>query len=640
MGSGRNLIIDETVAFFKRVPPFQSLDDADLQSVAKSLSLEFYPKGTVILKQNESPGDSLRIIKKGSVKVSVISPEDGNEVVIDYRGEGDSFDFLSLMSRDSLRANITTVEDTICYLLGLKTLLKLLSTHRSFTEYFLKSNITQYIDRVVRELREKNAFHSGGDRLLFTTRAEDIAVKEVVSAPDDTTIQAAARIMVRKRISSIIVSDQDNQPRGIVTDRDLREKVVARGLSVKDPLKGIMSKPLISVDAQDYGFEIILKMIKHNIHHVMVTREGRLTGVITNHDLMMLQGTSPLSLTRDIESQQTLEGLVPVSNRVNGIVGTLLKEGAKAGNIIKIITEINDHLVRRLLLLAEKQLGKPPTPYCWLAIGSEGRREQTFKTDQDNALLLADPSTDSEAAAQKEYFAAFSEIVTSGLIQCGFPPCPANAMASNPRWRQPLRRWKRYFSDWIANPNQFAVVNAVTFFDFRPIHGDFYLAETLREELNFLLKDKKVFLGHLANMAIRNPPPIGFLKSFVVEKDGEHKDQLNIKIKGLAPLVDVVRLFALEKGILETSTIGRIEALRSQHTIVAENHDALEHAFEIIMLLRIHHQFNQIISGQKADNFINPNKLSNLEKRSLKEAFQLITRMQNLIIERYKALIW
>ncbi len=640
MGSERNLIIDDTVAFLKKVPPFLSLDDINLQSVARHLFVEFHPKGTIILKQNDAPGDSLRIIKKGSVKVSVISPEDGSEVVIDYRGEGDSFDFLSLMSRDSLRANITTMEDTICYVLGINPLLQLLSTHNSFTEYFLKSHITKYVDRVVREMQDKSTFHSGSDRLLFTTRIGDIANKKVISVPEDTTIQAAARIMANKRISSVIIMDQDNRPQGIVTDRDLREKVVAKDPRVKDSVKSIMNFPLIIVDAQDYCFEIILKMIKHNIHHILVSKDGELAGVITNHDFIMLQGTSPLSLTKDIENQQTIDGLIPVSKKINGIVGTLLKEGARASNIIKIITEINDHLVRKVLLLAEKKLGRPPSPYCWLVLGSEGRREQTFKTDQDNALVYADPATESEAEAQNEYFSAFSEIVRDGLIQCGFPPCPANAMASNPRWRQPVRRWKKYFADWIDNPTQDAVINAVTFFDFRPMYGDFHLAESLRDHLNALLKDKKVFLGHLANMAIRNPPPIGFLKSFVVEKDGEHKDQLNIKIKGLAPLVDIVRLFALEKGVRETSTIGRIEAMRNLHTMVTENADALEHAFEIIMLLRIHHQFEQIISGQEADNFIYPNRLSNLEKRSLKEAFHLVTMMQNLIIERYKALIW
>jgi CBS domain-containing protein len=213
-------------------------------------------------------------------------------------------------------------------------------------------------------------------------------------------------------------------------------------------------------------------------------------------------------------------------------------------------------------------------------------------------------------------------------------------MASNPQWCQPLKVWKKNFTSWIATPTADAVLNSVAFFDFRPMYGEFSLAEALRDDLNSLLVDQKVFLGYLANMAIKNTPPIGFFKSFVVEKGGEHKDELNLKIKGLAPLVDIIRLFALEKGIRETSTLERIETLRNKHTIAEEYADDFEHAFEFLMLLRIHHQYRQMSSGQEPDNFINPNRLSNLEKRSIKEAFQLISKVQDMIIERYKSLIW
>jgi CBS domain-containing protein len=234
----------------------------------------------------------------------------------------------------------------------------------------------------------------------------------------------------------------------------------------------------------------------------------------------------------------------------------------------------------------------------------------------------------------------FAEYVRDGLIQNGFPICPANYMASNPQWCQPLKAWKRYFSTWVSNPTPDAVLNSVAFFDFRPMCGDSRLAEQLRDHLNVILKGQKVFLGYLANMAIKNTPPVGFFKSFVVEKGGAHKDELNLKIKGIAPIVDMVRLFALEKGIRETSTLERIETLRSRHTIVEEYADEFEQAFEFIMLLRIHNQYAQINGGALPDNFINPNRLTNLEKRSIKEAFQLITKAQDLIIERYKSLIW
>jgi CBS domain-containing protein len=213
-------------------------------------------------------------------------------------------------------------------------------------------------------------------------------------------------------------------------------------------------------------------------------------------------------------------------------------------------------------------------------------------------------------------------------------------MASNPQWCQPLRTWRRYFAGWVAEPTPEALIHCVALVDFRPMYGELALGEALRDSLLGLLKDNKVFLGYIANLAIKNTPPIGFLKSFVVEKDGAHKDELNLKVKGLAPLVDIVRLFALERGVRETSTIERLETLRAAHTIVQEYADDFAQAFEFIMLLRIHHQYSGIVVGEAPNNFINPNKLSSLEKRSIKEAFTLIEKMQDLIIERYKSLIW
>lgn len=213
-------------------------------------------------------------------------------------------------------------------------------------------------------------------------------------------------------------------------------------------------------------------------------------------------------------------------------------------------------------------------------------------------------------------------------------------MASNPQWCQPLRVWKRNFLSWIIEPTPEAILHSLIFFDFRPLYGDFKLAEHLRDQINYLLKEQKVFFGYIANMAIRNMPPLGFLKTFVVEKSGEHKDNLNLKAKGIAPIVDIVRLFALEKQIREVSTLDRIEALRDKHQVIKEHANELIHSFELIMLLRIQNQFEQIKKKMQPDNFINPDRLSNLEKKTIKEAFQVISKVQDIIIEKYKAMIF
>ena len=629
------MILEEVINFLKKDPPFQFLDDATLKSVAGSLSMEFYPKDAVILKQDGPPSDSLRIIKKGGVKV-LMRAESGEDMVIDYRGEGDNFGFLSLIGRDKGKTTVIAIDDTICYTLYKDKVLKLLETSPEVTEYFM-SYLSRYVDRTYREMQNRSIFRSS-DRFLFTTPAGDIAT-EVITVGEDTTIQEAAQVMVKNKISSLIIRDKRNVPVGIVTDKDLREKVVAKGRSASEPVRNIMTISLIRVDARDSCFEAVLKMIKYNIHHMLVIEDGNLKGIMTNHDLMLLQGTSPLSFANDIENQQSIDGLITVSTKINNIVGLLLKEGARASNITKIITEINDRLVKKVLEIAERQHGRPPVPYCWIVFGSEGRKEQTFKTDQDNAIIYSDPESEEEEEEAKKFFPGFTSFVKEGLIKIGFPLCPADYMASNPQWCRPFNVWKRHFAHWISEPTPEAVLKSLIFFDFRPLYGNFTLAEKLRNDLKSMIEGQGIFLGHMANQIVRNTPPVGFFKSFVVEKTGEHKDEFNLKVKGLTPLVDVVRLFSLERGIQETSTLGRIKALRDIHPIVKQYADELEQAFEFIMVLRIDHQFGQIKENRQPDNFINPNKLSNIERKTLREAFHLISKLQGQIIEIYKPLI-
>lgn len=630
------MILDEVIQFLKRFPPFQFLDEIQLKDIAQNLSMEFYPQGTVILKQFGPPSDSVKVIKKGGVEVRMRS-ESEEDVVMDYKGVGDNFGFLSLIGKDRQRTTVVAIEDTICYVLNKEMVLKLIETSPVFNEYFL-SYLSKYVDKTYQEMHDKSLFYGSSDRYLFATSVGDVA-HEAITIDENTSIQEAAQVMVENRISSLLVTDQNHLPKGIITDRDLREKVVAKARPVSGPVKPIVSPSLIRVDASESCFEALLKMIKYNVHHMLVIQEGRLKGIMTNHDLMTLQGISPLSLAKDIINQQSIEGLIPVSLQINNIVGLLLKEDAKASSITNIISEINDRLVRKVLEIVEQELGPAPLPYCWIVFGSEGRREQTFKTDQDNALIFNDPASAEEEKKARSYFAQFSVLANQGLTRVGFPMCPAQYMASNPLWCQPLKVWKRYFSTWVDQPVPDSLLRFLIFFDFRPLHGKQVLAEDLKNFIISLLLDQKVFLGHMANMMLQITPPIGFFNTFVVEKSGEHKDKFDLKVKGITPLLNVVRLFSMEKGIKETFTLDRIQALKSKDDLVERVADELEHAYDFLMLLRIHHQFEQIKAGQTPDNFINPNQLSSLEKKTLKESFHLMSRMQGLVVERYKQLI-
>ncbi|MGB9711178.1 MAG: DUF294 nucleotidyltransferase-like domain-containing protein [Thermodesulfovibrio sp.] len=629
-------IIEDTIEFLKNVPPFEFLDTEIINSVAVKTSMEYYPKGTYILIQDGSPSEFLYIIKKGGVKV--YRRANAEEVTIDFRSEGDSFGFVSLISGDKSRANVVAIDDTICYLIPKDTILNLINKYPEVRDFYLKSFMNIYLDKKYAEETSKRALTGTVDKLLFTTSVEEIASKNVISIPEHTPIREAAGIMCENRISSLIIMNSEGIPVGIITDKDLRRKVVAAARDVNEPVKNIMSFPIIKIDAKDYCFEAIVRMLKYNIHHLLVIKNGQVSGIITNHDIMMLQGLSPVTIVRDIEMQQNIEGIINASKQITNLVGNLLQQGAKASNITRIIAEINDRIVRKIIQFAEREFGPAPIPYCWIALGSEGRKEQTFKTDQDNALIYAEPPAGQEESIRR-YFLEFTSYVKENLLKCGFPACPGDIMASNPRWCQPIKVWKKYFSQWVYTPKGESITLSNIFFDFRAIYGDFSLEESLKDYLLNIVKDQRVFLGYLANLAVKNKPPLGFFKTFVVEKSGEHKDKLNIKIKGIAPIVDIVRLFSLEKGIRETSTLERIEALKNKHAVVKDYAEEIIYAFEFLMLLRIKHQYEQVIQGKMPDNFINPETLSNLEKKLLKDTFHLISRLQDILIEKYKLMI-
>lgn len=627
--------VEDTINFLKLTPPFMFADETELENIARTASLEQYPKGTFILRQGGEPSKVLRVIKKGSARVSIIT-EEGTEALTDIRGEGDLIGYLSLFGEDKARANVVTVEDTTCYLIPREVIQRLIETNPTIRDFFNKTFLTKYLDKPVSEIYDKRLMNIGSDKLLFTTTVGEIATKGVISAFEDVTIKEAAEIMSLHKISSLVIIDSNAVPIGIITNSDLRDRVVSKGIDLNQKVTTVMTATLKEIDAKEYCFEALLKMTRHNIHHLLVVDEGKLKGIITNHDLMLLQGISPINIARDIENQFSIDGLASVSKKTHTVVKLLLKEGVRASSIAKIITELNDRLVRKILQLAENKFGQPPVRYCWIVYGSEGRREQTFKTDQDNAIILEDYDRSKEEAVQS-YFSSFSSYVRGALLRCGYAICPLDNMASNPKWRQPLSQWRFFFEDLITQPTQDTLFKSLIFFDFRPLYGERPLAFELREHVTRLAEANRPFLSNLAGIIAKNRPPIGFLKDFVVEKTGEHKDKLNLKTKGTAMIVDLARLFALDRGIKETSTTDRLESVKNSHEPLTDNSEGLQQVFDFLMLLRTEHQLAQIEKGQSLENFINPNHLSTVQRKMLKESYNLVSRIQDVVIERYSA---
>jgi CBS domain-containing protein len=276
-------------------------------------------------------------------------------------------------------------------------------------------------------------------------------------------------------------------------------------------------------------------------------------------------------------------------------------------------------------------MGPPPVPYCWLLMGSEGRREQTFRTDQDNAIIYADPRDEGEAEAAQKYFAAFAEKAIDHLVNCGYPLCPGEIMARNPRWCQPLSVWKEYFANWISTPDPEELLNVTIFFDFRPGHGKTALAQELRTFLNEQSRRQEIYLLHLTRECMAVRAPLSFFKSFIVEKDGEHKNKLDLKTRGLTPFVNFARVLALKYGVRETNTLARMQVLAEEGHIGGELWISAREAYEMQMQLRIIHQLAQIEEGILPDNHIDPGQLTDLEKKMLKESFAVVERLHGVL---------
>jgi len=366
-----------------------------------------------------------------------------------------------------------------------------------------------------------------------------------------------------------------------------------------------------------------------------------LLGIISEHDLMVSQGNNPVAVIKGIQQATTIEQVVAIRRNIDLAMRVILQHGGMAKDICELITTLNDHLTQKIIVLAEEAMvregqGLPPVPYSWIALGSEGRREQTLRTDQDNAIIFADVPPEKEEEVQS-YFLSLAEKVVSGLEKCGFPRCKGGIMAVNPKWCQPYRVWTEYFRHWLVDFDYPAeeILQTFVFFDFRPLYGPFDYTAGIKECITEGLNKRRSFLRDMAETAVLHQTPLGFFKRLVVEKSGEHKNKLNLKLNGLTPLVDAIRTLALEQGIFETHTLDRLSGLIEKGILPQGEADDLRDAFNVIMLVRVRHHVDVISQGGEPDNYVNPDELSIIQRTMLKEAFKTIDRLQRLLEMRY-----
>ncbi len=611
--------IEEIVLFLRQVLPFSQLPLAEVQRMVQTIQVQTFDDGQDILVYGGKPAMHLYIVCQG--RVDLVRDEGIQQVVVDTLEEGEIFGHPSLIRRRPPVVTSRAHGWTMVYMLPAAKFHQLMRDYPVFGSFVTMSAI----ERLGNTFEER---HAGFAPVLFQTRLRDLEQHRLITIAPDATVREAAQLMRDYYLSSLIV---DVFPPGIITDRDLRSRVLAAGLPEDTPVSKVMSAPARTLASDRLVFEALMLMLQHRFHHIPVTEDGRVTGIITDTDILRQQSHSPLFLPDQLRSARSLTELREYTNQVTVTVGALLDAGARISDIGQVVAVAHDALLVRLLREAEHELGPPPCPYAWLVLGSEGRYEQTLRTDQDNALVYADNAP----RGAEIYFTALAERIVESLVAVGFPRCPGNVMATNPEWRQPLSVWEGYFRRWIRLPEEEALMRVGIFFDYRRIYGDLDIDTVLRPVIEAGAKEH-VFLGRLARTALRQSPPIGFFRQFVVEKHGNTRDLIDLKERGTALIVDLARLFSLESGRAATSTLTRLHQSAGQSSLSETGAEELAEAFEYISLLRLRYQYQLIERGQEPSNQMPVSRLSKRQQRELKDAYRAVARIQESVAAAFQ----
>ncbi len=467
---------------------------------------------------------------------------------------------------------------------------------------------------------------------LMTTPLRSMLRRPPITLPPSATVLETARTMRDQRVSSVMLLEQDHLF-GLVTDRDLRNRALAAALDPATPVCEIATVAPLTIDIAQPAFEALLLMARQNVHHVPVLEGQRVAGMITATDLTEQQSTSAVYLASEIYKQSTIDGLAAAADRVKQLQRNLAAAGASAYSTGHIVTAISDAITTRLLQLGEAELGPPPVDYAWVAAGSQGRSEQTAKSDQDNCMVLDDRY---DEARHGPYFKALANFVNDGMNTSGYVYCPGEMMARTDEWRQPQRRWAEYFRRWTETPEPKALMLTCVFFDMRMIYGHAPLLDDLRRDVLRRTCDNRIFLAFMVGNALSHQPPLSLFGGISTVRAGDVRDAVDLKHGGIVPIVDLARIYALAGGHAEVNTYDRLAIAAQSKEITEQSAHDLRDALEFMAGLRIRHQANQLAQGKQADNFLSLGELSNFERGQLKDAFGVVDTLQSVLAQRYR----
>lgn len=611
--------------FLARVRPFDRLDADRLAELARHMDVRFYRKGARVLDEGQE-NQHLYILRSGAVELHEMG-----EAFRARLGEGDCFAYPSLLRDNVIRHRVTAVEDTLVYRLEEECFHRLRGAVAAVDRYFAAAEA----DRLRRALKEHHTAHTGFEEsALVATKVGDLLRSgRLVSTSPETQIAQAVKTMAAEDVSTLLIVSEAGLE-GIFTDKDLRRRVVADGVALDAPISQAMTPKPKTLATSARALDALLLMSRHNIHHLPLTDpDGALAGIISTNDILVRLSSHAVHVTARIGRADSAEEVAAAAKGLRDTLVSLVDAGVPALEVSRFITLIGETAMRRLVALAQAQLGPPPVAYAFLVFGSMARGEQTGLSDQDNGLLLADGVSDRD---RDGYFKDMAMMVSDGLAAAGYAYCPGNIMATNDRWRQPLGDWKEAFAEWIAAPSPQALMHAGIFFDIATVAGDVALTDALVADLLERIGTNRIFLAHLAGAALAFGPPLGFFRQLVTMKDKEHKDTLDLKVRGTAPVVEIARVHALASSIAAANTDERLSAATAAGALSEEAAANLRDAYEFIARTRLRHQARQIKAGDAPDNFVSPRALSAFERDHLKDAFAVVRRHQEYLEQKYR----
>ncbi|HHG3529954.1 TPA: DUF294 nucleotidyltransferase-like domain-containing protein [Vibrio parahaemolyticus] len=616
----------EVLNFISQHPPFDELPEEQLKKIAIHAEVAYFRQGTDILKFGDTIRD-LYMVRSGAVEIYRRKGELYNRI-----DAGGLFGQMGLLMNNRVRMPAKAIEDTLVYCIPENIFNELCDEFENFADFMELED----------SARLRNAISSRSDgNDLTTAKARKILTRDPVTLEATASIQEAASLMAEENVTALLIvrpteeltEEDDDQLLGILTDRDLCIRVLAQGIDTNISVSEVMSYDVVSLDYNAYVFEVMLTMLRYNVHHLPILKDKKPIGIIGMTDIVRYESQNSLLLVSSIFQQTSVEDLKQVSLQVKDCFVRMVNEDANAHMIGRAMSVIGSSFKQRLAELAEQELGPAPIPYCLVAMGSMARDEQLIVTDQDNALIL-DDSYDTDKHG--EYFAQFAKFVCDGLAACGYTYCTGDIMATNPEWRKTKSQWEECFGDWIDHPTPERLLNSNIFFDLLGIHGRVKWAEQLSSFIVRRAKKNNRFLACMAYNAIRRTPPLGFFKDFVMEKDGRHRNSINLKRRGTAPLADLIRVHALAIGSRSQNSFDRLDDINDAGILPKGRGMDLRDAMELIYMVRIRHQALDIENGDEPDNNIEPENMSDFERRNLKAAFQILSNAQNFIKFRYQ----